>query len=45
MTGFSVRDLLRDKGTPFAESGLADPKWIDDQLLDFMIEYKIGQSS
>jgi arsenate reductase len=31
------RDLLREKGTPYAELGLADPKWSDDQLLDFML--------
>ena len=36
-----VRALLREKGTPYAELGLADPKWRDDQLLDFMIEYPI----
>ncbi len=34
--GISVRGLLREKGTPYAELGLADPKWTDDQLLDFM---------
>jgi arsenate reductase (glutaredoxin) len=35
--GVSVRGLLREKGTPYAELGLADPKWSDDQLLDFML--------
>jgi arsenate reductase len=35
--GISVRALLREKGTPYAELGLADPKWRDDQLLDFML--------
>ena len=25
--GISVRALLREKGTPYAELGLADPKW------------------
>src|SRR6185369_15040091 len=25
--GITVRELLREKGTPFAELGLADPKW------------------
>jgi arsenate reductase len=39
--GISVRALLREKGTPFAELGLADPKWTDDQLLDFMLAYPI----
>ena len=28
------RDLLREKGTPFGELGLADNKWTDDQLID-----------
>ena len=35
--GISVRALLREKGTPYAELGLADPKWSDQQLLDFML--------
>ena len=30
------RKLLREKGTPYAELGLGDPKWTDDELLDFM---------
>jgi len=34
--GISVRALLREKGTPYAESGLADPKWSDDQLIDML---------
>ena len=32
-----VRSLLREKGTPYAELGLADPKWNDDDLIDFML--------
>ena len=32
--GLSVRDVLRKKGTPFAELGLADPALTDDALLD-----------
>jgi arsenate reductase (glutaredoxin) len=39
--GISVRALLREKGTPYAELGLADPKWTDDQLLDFMMAHPI----
>ncbi|MFZ4551305.1 MAG: arsenate reductase (glutaredoxin) [Aquabacterium sp.] len=35
-TGGSVRDVLRAKGELYEELGLADPKWSDDQLLDFM---------
>jgi arsenate reductase len=37
----SVRALLREKGTPYAELGLADPKWSDDQLIDFMLAHPI----
>ncbi len=39
--GISVRALLREKGTPYAELGLADPKWSDDELIDFMLAYPI----
>ncbi len=39
--GISVRALLREKGTPYAELGLADPKWSDDELIDFMLTHPI----
>ena len=39
--GITVRKLLREKGTPYAELGLADPKWTDDELLDFMMAHPI----
>ena len=39
--GIPVRALLREKGTPYAELGLADPKWSDDQLIDFMLAHPI----
>ncbi|WP_025035088.1 arsenate reductase (glutaredoxin) [Bradyrhizobium sp. DOA9] len=39
--GIPVRALLREKGTPYKELGLDDPKWSDDQLLDFMIAHPI----
>lgn len=32
--GLSVRDVLREKGTPFNELGLQDPDLSDEQLLD-----------
>ncbi|CAO4165164.1 MULTISPECIES: arsenate reductase (glutaredoxin) [Methylobacteriaceae] len=32
--GLTVRDALREKGTPYAELGLADPALTDEQLLD-----------
>lgn len=37
----SPRQLLREKGTPYAELNLADPKWSDDQLIDFMMVHPI----
>jgi arsenate reductase (glutaredoxin) len=39
--GIPVRALLREKGTPYAELKLGDPKWSDEQLLDFMLEHPI----
>ncbi|VTU24647.1 arsenate reductase (glutaredoxin) [Variovorax sp. PBL-E5] len=39
--GITVRDLLRQKGTPYEELGLGDPKWSDEQLLDFMVAHPI----
>jgi arsenate reductase len=39
--GITPRALLREKGTPFAELSLADPKWTDDELIDAMIAQPI----
>jgi len=39
--GIPVRALLREKGTPFHELGLADPKWSDDELIDQMLAHPI----
>ena len=36
-----VRALLREKGTPYGELQLSDPKWTDDELLDFMLQHPI----
>lgn len=36
-SGLSVRQAIREKGTPYEELGLADPALSDDQLLDAMI--------
>lgn len=36
-----ARALLREKGTPYAALGLADERWSDDQLIDFMIAHPI----
>jgi arsenate reductase len=39
--GVPVRGLLREKAPPFTELGLDDPKWTDEQLLDFMAQHPI----
>ncbi len=39
--GITPRQLLREKGTPYHELGLGDPKWTDAQLLDFMMAHPI----
>ena len=39
--GMTARDLLREKGTPFAELGLGDPALSDDALVDAMIAHPI----
>ena len=39
--GIGVRDLLRQKGTPYEELGLSDPQWTDEQLLDFMVQHPV----
>jgi arsenate reductase len=39
--GIMPRALLRKRGTPYEELGLGDPKWSDDELIDFMIAHPI----
>lgn len=39
--GIGARALLREKGTPYAELGLADPSLGDEQLLDAMLAHPI----
>ncbi|SPS00773.1 arsenate reductase (glutaredoxin) [Cupriavidus taiwanensis] len=39
--GLTVRQALREKGTPFGELGLSDPALSDDQLLDAMLAHPI----
>lgn len=39
LMGMTPRQLLRQKGTPFAELGLQDDKCNDEQLIDFMLEH------
>lgn len=39
--GMTPRKLLREKGTPYAELNLGDPKWTDDEIVDFMLAHPI----
>jgi len=39
--GLTPRQLLREKGTPYAELGLADPALSDEKLLDAMMAHPI----
>jgi len=39
--GIGARALLRQKGTPYDELGLSDPKWTDTELIDFMVQHPI----
>lgn len=39
--GLTVRQALREKGTPFQELGLGDPALGDEQLLDAMMKHPI----
>ena len=36
--GLTVRQAIREKGTPYAELGLDKPELTDDQLLDAMLK-------
>ncbi len=39
--GLPARALLREKGTPYAALGLADPQLSDDRILDAMLAHPI----
>jgi arsenate reductase len=39
--GMPVRDVLRQKGTPYEELDLGNAKWSDEELLDFMMAHPI----
>ena len=39
--GLTVREAVREKGTPFEELGLSDPALGEEELLDAMIEHPI----
>ena len=36
--GLTVRQAIREKGTPYGDLGLGDPSLTDDQLLDAMLK-------
>ena len=39
--GMTPRQLLREKGTPYAELNLGDAKWSDDEIIDFMLAHPV----
>ena len=39
--GLTVRQAIREKGTPYAELGLDDPSLGDEELLDAMLSHPI----
>jgi arsenate reductase len=39
--GVSVRDVMREKGMPYADLGLADPSLTDDDLIDAMLAHPV----
>ena len=39
--GAGPRDILREKGTPYHDLDLGNPKWSDDDLIDFMLAHPI----
>ena len=39
--GIAPRDLLREKGTPYAELGLSDSTLTDESLIEAMLEHPI----
>ena len=39
--GIRPRQLLREKGTPYAELGLGEDRWTDEQLIDQMLAHPI----
>lgn len=39
--GITPRELLRAKEGIYSELGLDDPKWTDEELVDFMLQYPV----
>lgn len=40
-TGLGVREILRQRGTPYDDLDLGNEKWSDDELIDFIVEHPI----
>lgn len=41
ISGKTIRDFLRENAPPYKELGLANPKWTNEQLLNFMMDHPI----
>ena len=39
--GLPVRAVIREKGTPYGDLQLADARWSDDELIDFMLAHPV----
>jgi|SRR5579883_1113899 len=39
--GIQPRELLREKGTPYADLGLGEDRWTDEQLMDQMLTHPV----
>ncbi|MBS0240366.1 MAG: arsenate reductase (glutaredoxin) [Proteobacteria bacterium] len=39
--GIGARELLRQKGTPYADLDLGNRKWTDGQLIEFMMQHPV----
>lgn len=39
--GVPMREVLRQKGTPYEELDLGNPKWTDEDLINFMLQHPI----
>jgi arsenate reductase len=39
--GVPVRDVLRQKGTPYEELDLGNEKWTEEEFIDFMLAHPI----
>jgi arsenate reductase len=39
--GIPARELLRERGTPYAELGLGEPTWSDAELIEHMLAHPI----